>query len=159
MDRVGRLYGKLYALFCDEESLLAPAAEELAAFAETSGWVSMDRILVAAAGDRDAARERAAVIFSQLNAAEDQSAEFAALAAAGDDTAGPRVFCLGDGTVVQTLEKALQELEVGQCSGILDSEEGFSILRKLEVPKDVLMEPYFDQLLQSAAEAAKVQCG
>ena len=159
LDNVGRMYSKLYELFYAGESALVPSEEELAAFAEKNGWLSMDRILVAADDDRDAAREKAAEMFSRLNAAADQTAEFAGLAAAGDDAGGQRTFCLGDGTVDPILEKALQELEEGQCSGILESEEGFSILRKLEVPKETLMEPYFDQLLQSAAETAKVQCG
>jgi hypothetical protein len=32
-------------------------------------------------------------------------------------------------------------------------------LKKRAVPKDALMESFFDQMLQDAAETAKVQCG
>lgn len=155
---VGRLYGQLYTLFCTAGSALAPGAEALRAYAEACGWVSVDRILISTGEDRETARQRAAEIFSRLNAAEDQAAEFSALATAGDDPAGPRTVLLGDGTLDAALEDALRELEPGQCSGILESEEGFSILRRLEVNADALTEAYFDHQLQSAADAAEVQC-
>ena len=50
-------------------------------------------------------------------------------------------------------------LPVGQCSGILESQEGFSILRRLETDLSGLGEAYFDEQLQRAAETAEVVLG
>ena len=103
-----------------------------------------------------AARQRAAEAFARLNTAEDQRAEFAALAAEGDDPAGPRTFTPGDGTLDGALEAAAQALEEGQCSGILETGEGFSILLRGETDRSGVEEAYFDHLLQKAAENAPV---
>ena len=99
---------------------------------------------------------RAAEAFARLNTAEDQRAEFAALAAEGDDPAGPRTFTPGDGTLDGALEAAAQALEEGQCSGILETGEGFSILLRGETDRSGVEEAYFDHLLQKAAENAPV---
>lgn len=154
---VGRLYARLYALYLEEGSPLAPAPEALSAFAAEQGRITVERVLFAAGEDRENARQRAAEAFARLNTAEDRQAEFAALAAAGDGPAGPRTFTLGDGTLDQELEAAAQDLEVGQCSGILETEEGFSILLRRETDLTGLEEDYFDHLLQEAAEGAEVR--
>lgn len=156
---VGTLYGKLYALYRAGDSPLTPDGSALAAYAAETGSLTVDRILVAAGEDREAARQKAAEIFSLLNGAADQAAEFAALAAAGDDPAGPRTVLAGDGTLDSALEEAAKALAEGQCSGILESEEGFSILRRLAPDPDVLADDYFDHLLQTAAENALVETG
>ena len=157
LEGVGVLYGKLYALCGQEGSALAPDQAALTAFAEERGGVTVDRILVAAGEDREAARQRAAEIFSRLNGAADQGTEFAALAAAGDDPAGPRTLQPGEETLPPSLLEAAEELAEGQCSGILESEEGFSILRRLPTDPAALAEDYFDHLLQTAAENAAVE--
>ena len=132
LSATGKLYAKLYRLYSTEGSPLAPAAEELEAFAREEGRMTVDRLLIAAGEDREAARQRAAEAFARLNTAEDLAAEFSGLAAAGDDPAGPRTLTLGDGTLDGTLEAAALALEPGQCSGILESGEGFSILLRKE---------------------------
>lgn len=154
---VGLLYGKLYALYSEAGSALAPDEAALEAFAAETGGLTVDRILVAAGEDREAARQRAAELFSRLNGAADQAAEFAALAAAGDDPAGPRTLLPGEETLPASLLDAAAELAEGQCSGILESEEGFSILRRLPPDLDALADDYFDHLLQTAAENAAVE--
>ena len=50
-----------------------------------------------------------------------------------------------------------QALEEGQYSGILESEEGFSILCRLTAEGETLAGEAFDRLLQEAAEGALVQ--
>lgn len=154
---VGRLYAKLYRLCTTEGGALAPEPEALEAFARKQGWMTVDRLLVAAGEDREAARQRAAEAFGLLNTAEDLAAEFSALAAAGDDPAGPRTLTLGDGTLDGTLEEAALALEPGQCSGILESAEGFSILLRKETDRGGVEEAYFDHLLQEAAGNSAVQ--
>ncbi len=57
----------------------------------------------------------------------------------------------------QELEAAALALETGQCSGILETEEGFSILLRRETDRSGVEEAYFDHLLQKAAESSAVQ--
>lgn len=144
------LYAKLYELCLTEGS-------ELSGLLDTVDSLTVDRIFIGAGEDREAARQRAAEVFSQLNSAEDQAAAFSALAGEGDDAAGPRTLLPGDGTLPPALEEAARALEEGQYSGILESEEGFSILRRLETASAALAGDAFDQLLESAAQAALVQ--
>ncbi len=150
LTEVGMLYAKLYNLCLTEGS-------ELSGLLDQTDSLTVDRILISAGEDREAAREKAAEVFSRLNGAEDPETAFPALAAEGDDDAGPRTLLPGDGTLSQVLEEAAKALEEGQYSGILESEEGFSILRRLASEGEVLMGEAFDRLLQEAAEGALVQ--
>ncbi|MDD3347025.1 peptidylprolyl isomerase [Oscillibacter sp.] len=154
---VGGLYAKLFAQCQTPGSALAPDPAALKAFAEKEKRMTLDRILVAVKDDRAAAQQRAAELFSQLNSAEDQASLFAALSAAGDDPKGPRTVTVGDGALSSALEEAAATLEEGQCSGILESEEGFSILRRLPVDSAVILGEYFDSLLEEAAKGAVVE--
>ena len=70
---VGLLYAKLCRLYDEENGPQSAPEGETAA-------LTIDRILVSASEDREAARQRAAEIFSQLNGAEDQNTAFSALA-------------------------------------------------------------------------------
>lgn len=153
---VGRLYAKLYRLSREEGSALAPAEEDLEAFARQQGRITVDRLLFPAGEDREAARQRAAEAFARLNTAADLAAEFQTLAS-GEDRLERNTFTLGDGTLPAALEEAAQALEAGQCSGILETEEGFSILLRRETDRSGLEESYFDSRLQAAAEAAEVR--
>lgn len=150
LSEVGMLYAKLYDLCLTEGS-------ELSGLLEHVDSLTVDRILIKAGEDREAARERAAEVFSRLNSAEDPAAAFSALAAEGDDKAGPRSLPPGEGTLPQALEEAAKALEEGQYSGILESEEGFSILRRVASDGAALAGEAFDRLLQEAAEGALVQ--
>ena len=156
LNEVGTLYAKLCALSDQPDSTLAPGKEALDAFAAENGRIIVDRILVAAGENRDAARERAAEAFAKLNGAEDQGAVFDALAKTGDDKTGPRTILPGDGHLSRELEEAAQTLAVGQCSGILESDEGFSILRRLAPEAAEIAEDYFDSRLQEAAAGAQM---
>ena len=156
LENVGKMYAKLCALANQPDSVLAPTEEARADFAAEDGRMTVDRILIAAGDDREAAREKAAEVFAQLNGAEDQGAVFDTLAKAGDDTAGPRTVLPGDGQLSQELEEAARALAVGQCSGILESDEGFSILRRLTPETKDLANDYLDSLLQAAASGAQV---
>ncbi len=141
---VGALYAKLCERYINGEAPLPIALPE---------GLFLDRILVS--NDRENARETIETLFSELNGAEDQQAVFTSLAAAWDDPAGPRQVSPGDWPA--PLEEAAQALEPGQISGILASEEGYSILRRLpdQTPANGTPEA-FDALLQAAAEQAKV---
>ena len=145
---VGYLYAQLYERFCKEDGLLS---------VDDAQTMCIDRILISAGAERETARQTAAAVFSQLNTSKNQAAEFTALAAAYDDTLGPRMVTLGDGTLDGELEAAAFALPEDTCSGILETDEGFSILLRLPVERDTVTETAFDELLQTAAERAKVQ--
>lgn len=159
LNAVGAAYGRLYDLFCTEGSVLYPSPEALASHVEETGWMSMDYIFIPMEENRNTAEEKAAVLFSRLNTAGDQDAEFEAMMAEAQGNAGQKSFRAGRGAVEQTLEETLKNLREGQFSGILETESGFALLKKRAVPKNVLMESFFDQMLQDAVETAKVQCG
>ena len=55
---------------------------------------------------------------------------------------GPRTLSPDSGELDGELLDAARELQEGQCSGILESQEGFSILRRLETDPEALREPY-----------------
>ena len=150
LTEVGMLYAKLYQLCLTEGS-------ELSGLLDQVDSLTVDRILISAGEDREAAREKAAEVFSRLNSAEDPASAFPVLAAEGDDAAGPRTLLPGDGTLPQALEEAAKALEEGQYSGILESEEGFSILRRLASEREAPTGEAFDRLLQETAEKALVR--
>ena len=156
LEAVGRMYGWLYDRYCAGEGSLTPTREELEAYGKTGGFLTLDRILIPAGEDREAARQRASEMFSRLNGAQDQGTEFSALAAEGADQSGPRTLAPDSTELDGELLAAARELQEGQCSGILESHEGFSILRRLETDPEALKEPYFDSFLLNLAEAAEV---
>ena len=151
----GALYSQLCALCAVGEGPFAP--ETMAAFAAQQGCVTVERLLYAFGDDRESARQRAAEAFARLNGAADQGAVFSDLAQSDDDPAGARTLLPGDDALPPALEDAARELDIGQCSGILESDEGFSILRRLETDVSGLTEPYLDALLEKAADSAAVE--
>ena len=154
LERVGQMYAKLYELYCTEGSSLAPAREALAAYGETAGAVTVEQIMIPFGEDRSAAQKQAAEAFSRINGAADQAAVFSALAAERGAAAGPKtMWPERDGAA---LLEAARFLEEGQCSGILETEEGFAILRRLPLEVSALKEAYFDEMLQKAAESSVV---
>lgn len=155
LDRVGLLYVGLCSLAQQENSPLV-TAEELAAWGTEQGYMAVDRIFFAAGEDRDAARQRAEEAFAQLNRAGEKGPLFDSLAASGDDLAGPRTLKRGDGTLEETLESAAAALEPEQYSGILETEEGFSVLRRLAVDKKAFAGEWLDKKLLKMAEEAEV---
>ena len=152
---VGQLYAKLYALYCTEGSALAPSEEALRAYGEEVGAVTAERILIPAGADREAARKKASELFAQLNSAEDRGAVFSNLMTEWGDPAGAQTLWPEDGTE-NPLWDAAQALGEQQYSGILETEEGFFLLRRLPLNTEELKEPYFDHLLKTAAERSEV---
>ena len=152
---VGLLYAQLCALAAGDGPAAADA-EALEAFAGEAGYLTVDRILIPAG---DGASEQAAEAFSALNGASDIAAVFDRLSAAGADTAGPRTLQPGDGTLDPELEQAALALEEGQCSGILETAEGYSILRRLPTDTAAVETAFLDRRLQDAAAAADIRTG
>ena len=152
LTETGRKYAKLYALYETPGSPLAPAEGELELFQTSSGQLAAERILVPAGDDREAARQHAAALFARLNAAEDQASAFDTLLA--ETGGGP----LAEEDWTEAFRDAAGALAPGQISGIIETDAGFSILRRLPIDEGTLREAYFDSLLQDAAAACEIQC-
>ena len=153
---VGVLYGKLCALALEEGGALWAEPEALAAFAAEQGYLTAEQILFPAREDRETARLQAEEAFVRLNGAEDQGAVFQILTETAGEKKGPFTFLPGEGFLETSLEKAAIALEEGQCSGILECRDGFSILRRLPVDGTSLAADHFDHRLRQAAENAVI---
>ena len=66
------------------------------------------------------------------------------------------VVCTPESVLVYIEPEAAEALQEGQISGILESEEGFSILRRLPLDTAAVADAYFDHQLETAAQNAAV---
>lgn len=153
LEGVGGLYAALYNLYETADSELAPKEEALANFARTQGWLTVEHLLIPYGQDREAARRSAEEAFAAINGAEDAATVFSALVG----EAVPQTLRIGEGELAPSLEAAAAALEEGQYSGILESEDGYSILHRLAPDTVPVREAYFDHLLQLAAESAELE--
>ena len=143
---VGALYGKLCALAQTPGSSLAPTEEELTDFAQKEGYLTLERILVPAG---EGAADRAAEVFARVNAGGEE-------AFFREMPQEAVTFRAGEGVFSSALEEAAAALEAGQISGILESEEGFSILRRGETDTAGLAAAWLDGRLLAWAEEAEI---
>ena len=148
---VGVQYAKLYALYETSGSALAPTENELALFERQTAPLTAERLLIPFGSDREAARQKAAELFAHLNTAADPAAAFDTLLA---ETGGA---LLKEADWTPSLQNAAAALEPGQFSGIIETENGFVILRRQPADPAALRETYFDSLLQDAADASEIR--
>ena len=153
LERVGQLYAALYEFASAPGSALAPVEEVLTQFGEQQNWLTVERILFPVGEDRETARRQAEETFARINGAEDAGEVFAALAG----ESGRQTLRAGEGSLPAELESAALSLEAGQCSGVLETAEGFALLRRLETDAETLREAWFDDLLRREAEGAAVE--
>ena len=157
------LYDHLRQSACDPDSADYPSAEDLAAFSDESGYLTLDFIRVDAGDDADSARARANEAFSKLNGSAAPENDFAVLAATYSDDADReqfphgRTLKIGDSALPQAAMEAAAELEEGQWSGIVEAEGSFYILLRLPLDAASTASAWFDWQLQSAAEDAEVE--
>ena len=135
LTETGVQYAKLYALYETPGSALAPAENELALFEQQTAPLTAERLLIPFESDREA----------------DPAAAFDTLLA---ETGGA---LLEETDWTPSLQDAAAALEPGQFSGIIETENGFVILRRLPADRNALREAYFDSLLQGAADASEIQ--
>jgi len=152
LEAVGLLYGELCALVVAADSSRT-TGEELAAFAEQEGYLTVDRIAFLFGEDREAARRQAEEAFARLNNAGDKAAVFSALSS-GDGSEQLETVQAEAGTLEPGLISAAEALEVGQYSGILETADSFCILRRMEPDRKVLAPLWLERsLLQESASA------
>ena len=124
-------------------------------FENNLNYTRVNRILASTANrERNAARGQIELFFSQLNGAADQIALFESLTKNGDDHIGPRDA--DDASLDLKLQQIAKTLQVGQISGILETDEGFSILIRLPPERAVLLNAWVDRDLQNRAENAEI---
>lgn len=155
LERVGLLYGELCAMAAAEDSIIV-TQEELAAFAEQTGYLTVDCIVFLFGEDRDAAKRQAEEAFARLNNAGDKGAVFSALSA-GDGSDRPETVQAAAGTLAPELLSAAAALETGQYSGILETADSFCILRRMAPDREVLAPLWLEQELLQAAASARVE--
>ena len=155
LEAVGLLYGELCALAAEEGSPLV-TEEELDAFAEREGYLTVDRIVFPFGEDREKARQQAEEAFARLNNAGDLGAVFAALSAR-DGSEAPETVQVDAGTLDPVLVSAAQALEKGQHSGILETEDSFCILRRMEPARAALAPLWLENSLLAACASANIE--
>ena len=156
------LYDQLRKIACDPNSAHYPDQDDLAAFSQESGYLTVDFIRIDAGDDPEGARAQAEEAFSKLNGSAAPENDFAVLAATYSDETDrdqhPEGYTLraGDGTLPAACEAAAADLEPGQWSGVIEAEDGFYLLLRKDTDLDAVAPDYFDALLQAAAESAGV---
>jgi hypothetical protein len=164
------LYSHLYDLYCKEGSKLHPDQADLDRYAQDQGFLTVDDILVSTSGvaDGDTAamqekRERADMILSKLNGSSDPLEYFSTLAGTysdadnRDDYPDGFTFAPGTGVMPDAFESAAQTLEENKWSGVVETDQGFYIILRKPLDEKSVSSDYFDHLLQSAADSAKIQ--
>ncbi len=149
LDAVGLLYRQMLSQATAEDSTLE-------AFADAQGIFTVSRLSFPAGEDREAARRQAEETFSRINQAVDKTAVFDAFAASESGSV-PLTCRVGDGTLPSVEEQAAAALEPEQISGILEGEDGFSILRRLPPDREVLVPLWLEEALMEQVSFSAVE--
>ena len=156
-----------------EGGAMSPTEEELKAYVEASGLMKADHILLATKDlvtgeplDEAAVQaqyEKAQEILSELQAAEDLEETFQKLGDEYSEDTGravyPDGYIFGEGEMVIEFEEAAKALAVGEISGIVESDFGYHILLRKEVPVEEVLteEGYFSYLLEKSLAEVEVK--
>ena len=167
------LYDLLEESVYVEGSALAPTEEELLTYAEQSGLMKADHILLTtqnlATGEvlgeaaMQAQYAKAEEILAQLQEAEDVETLFKTLADENSEDTGrmayPDGYVFGEGEMVIEFEEAAKELAPGEISGIVESAYGYHILLRKDLGAEEILEQgdYFSYLLKQSTDSMKVE--
>ena len=163
------LYKHLYEVYSDPSGKLHPDDATLNSYASDNNYLTVDEILISTSGvaKDDAAalkekRERAEMVLSKLSASSNPMEYFTTLAGTysddnRDDYPDGFTFSLGSGTMSDAFEAAAKSLQENKWSGIVESDEGFYIILRKPLDMDTVSADYFDHLLRSAADSAKIE--
>lgn len=132
-----QLYGELGESVSDEDAL---------AFAETYGFMTVKHILFQTGGGNDEAQlERANADLNELRAVpeEDRAALFDELMARDSEDPGlasyPDGYCFEPGVVHEEFAEAAAALAPGEISDIVETQDGYHILMRVETTPDDLV--------------------
>lgn len=140
------LYSHLYDLSRTKGSALYPSQTELNQYAADSGLITVEEQQFP---DADAA----AKALSTLTASSEPLEEFANLGG----TYQKKTLVPGDGKLPEELESAVKALSKDTWSKVVSSGGKFYILLRRAPDTEALAAGYFDSLLQTAANDAKVK--
>jgi hypothetical protein len=126
--------------------------EVLGAFAEEQGYRTVERVLIPAG---EGARERAAEVFTRLNGGGEEA--LVDVKRSYSDPQSPYTISPGSKVLAETLVQAALLLDPGEYSGILETEEGFSVLYCTETDLASLTVPWVDHCLLRRVREADVR--
>ena len=172
--RMNIFYQKAQEAAVTEGGELYPAAEEIAAFREASGYMEADQIFLAtidlATGeplsDEVKAEKRAKLeaLRAEILAAEDIEAAFTALADENSEDTGraayPEGYVFNDDTgFVTEFTDAAKSIAVGEVSEIAESEMGYHLLLRKELSDEDLLKNgnYFEQIMDKTTAAQELK--
>lgn len=153
LDMTGLLFGELCSMAAEEDSPFC-SREALETFGEERDYMTLDRIDFPAGEDPSAARLQAEEAFARINSAGDPGTVFSALSAADGSGAAET---LRPEELEPGLASAARALAVGQHSGILETEKGYCILRRLPPERSALAPLWVEAGLLQAAETARTE--
>ncbi len=156
LEQTGQRYALLYDAFCAGQGDLAAAEGAVEAYADQKGYVTVQAVRLPEGEDPQAAQEKAAALFSQLNGAQDLAAAFQAVAAQGESL-GTLTVSPEEGTLPQAVAEAVAQLEPGQYSGVIEAEGAYWLMMRLSTDLTVPRAAYFDDMLTQAAQSAPVE--
>ena len=162
------LYSHLYELYQTEGSELHPDQADVERYAQEKGFLTVEAILLSTADAADdAARQKkraeADEVLEKLNASSNPQEEFSALADTYSDGKDrdryPNGFTFvpGSGTMPEAFDSAAQGLEENKWSGVVETADGYYIILRRPLDMDAVSADYFDDMLQTAADNAKLQ--
>lgn len=139
------LYQQIYVKFCEDEAVKNKAVEDALNFYENNDYVRAKHILIQfpegegengelTDAQKAATLEEANAVLAEVNAMTDIS-EFDALVEKYNDDPGmqsnPGGYYFTKGEMVLPFEESAYSLEIGQTSGLVETDYGYHILLKL----------------------------
>lgn len=143
-------------------------AQEVADFAREEGYLRAKHILLLTTDMITGAPYDDATVAQQRATAEDILAQLQADPSRFDDlmneysedtglSTNPDGYFFGPGEMVESFESGTAALEIGEISGIIESEYGYHIIQRLDPDCEEAREKVFDAMLQAYVEAAVVE--
>lgn len=173
ISRAAYLYAALYEAYSTPGTELYAGDDALRAYAEGSGYITADHILIPTVDlstrekldERTIEKNRALAedLLSQLRRSRDPIETFAELADRySEDTgraANPDGYTFAPGTMVSEFDSAARALREGEISGVVESQYGYHIIlrRPLDARKaaEAVRGEYFDAFLNAEVENAR----
>ncbi len=141
-----------YAL--EEQGKILKTKEEIIEHAKTDAFIRVDKLLIVndAGENPEDNRALAESVLAKARAGEDFSALISRYSEQIDTKGNPNGFYITRYEYVETFEKVAFALEVGEISDVIETEDGFCILRRLE-KEDAYIEKHYAELRDTYQQA------